>query len=297
MTDWNDIQLVLEITRQGSLSHAARVLGLSHSTLSRRVAELERRSSARLFDRLPAGLSPTSAGQEMAEVGARIEAEVLALDLALVGRDKELSGVLKITAPALLIEVYLGSVLNEFIQANPNIDLRVNATHQPLNLARREADVAIRATNDPPQGLFGRRVAIQRRAVYAAKSYFSGKPTLQVDAPKDAGFDWLGFDWWSDDEIKGMPGSRIIARFDDMMALLGALRAGMGIARLPLFLGDADPKLVRLTAFEIEPYFDFWVLTHPSLKDVARVRSFMRFVADRFERDRSLFEGADLDEK
>ncbi len=290
MGHWDDISLVMEIVRQGGMNPAAKALKISHSTLSRRIARLEERTGVRLFDRLGRGLAPTRAGREMAEAGERMEVQVLAMNLSLAGRDKSLGGSLKVTAPSLLIKSYLAPILMDFARAHPEIELRINASHEALNLYRREADVAIRATNDPPENLFGRRVARQRRAVYAARSYFSVRHG--VTPASIEGLDWLGFDWWDDEETKKLHGGRIIARFDDMVALLGALDAGMGVARLPCHLGDSDRQLVRLTGFEPDPYYDFWLLTHPGLKHVVRVRSFMAFVARRFERDQQLFLGS-----
>lgn len=289
MENWHDIKLALEVARHGGLTPAARHLGLSHSTLSRRIASLEKQQGVRLFDRLPEGLTPTQAGREMIATAERVASEMDALNLTLAGQDAEAAGELKITAPSLLIDLYLAPLLTEFARANPQVHLHINAAHAPLNLQRREADVAIRATNAPPENLFGRRISQQDRAVYASQAYFDFRPDLTANAPMDAGFDWLGFDPWSADSIANLSGSRQIARFDDMAALLGSLRAGLGIAKLPAFIAHAHPDLVRLTSFQVEPYFDLWVLTHPTLKEVARVRHFMRFIAARMNSDKSFF--------
>ncbi len=290
MGHWDDIALVMEIVRQGGMSPAARALKMSHSTLSRRVAALEAQSGVRLFDRLGSGLAPTRAGREMAAAGERMEAQVMAMNLSLAGRDRTLRGALKITAPSLLINAYLAPILRDFHNAHPEIELHINASHEALNLHRREADVAIRATNDPPENLFGRRIARQQRAVYAARAHVEGAGKTRLE--KGRGPAWLGFDWWRDAEVKNLHGGHVVARFDNMVALLGALHAGMGIARLPCHLGDSDARLVRLKEYPLEPYFDLWILTHPALRQVVRVRTFMSFVAPCFEQDRKLFFGA-----
>lgn len=291
MMDWDDIRLVAEISKHGGLSQAARVLKVSHSTLLRRVQVLEKHMGVRLFDRLPSGYVPTEAGREIALAGGRIEGEVFSLQTSLAGRDQDPEGTLKITAPSLLIGLYLSPILRDFKKAYPRIDLILNSANEELNLHQREADVAIRATNSPSESLFGRKLVSQRRYVYAAQEYFDDHPHLTPQSAMDAGFDWLGFEAWSAEMISSLPGAKLAARFDDMPALLGCLQVGMGIARLPSCLGDTNDKLVRLTAFPAEPYFDFWILTHPSLKDVARVRLFMKFVSARFETDRAFFLG------
>lgn len=285
MKDWDDIRIVALVARSGSLVAAAKSAGVAHTTLSRRIADLERRKGVRLFERLPDGYVPTDAGRQMADTAWRIETELSALDLALAGKDSALAGPLTITAPALLLHSFLAPHLKRFVARHPEIEINVNAAHRALDLGRREADIAIRATNDPPETLFGRRVARQKRTLYAAPAYLASRQDAS-DQPHDL----LGFNWWSG-ETPVLPNARVVARFDDMVALLGAVRAGMGVGRLPCMLGDIDDGLVRLPGAALEDYFDFWVLCHPTLKTVPRIRTFMRFVTESFDAHQDLFDG------
>lgn len=290
MKNWDDIRLVTAVVRQGGLSPAARVLGISHSTLSRRIQAIEEALGSRLFERVPHGLIATEAGKEIAAVGARVSDEISGLDLQLAGRDEGMSGLLRVTVPGLVLDAYAADMLRDFAEMYPEIDLHINASVTPVNLARREADVAIRATNDPPEVLVGRKMVGQRRAVYAARNFLESNG-FSADDPVDVFQSWLGFTWWAADHDLMPQGARILTHFDDMAALSACLRAGMGVARLPCFIGESYDELVRLSAFGFEDYVDVWVLTHPSLNNVARVRAFMRFVAQRFVQDRALFEG------
>lgn len=144
MLDWNDLRFVLETARNGGTSGAARVLGVNHATVARRISAAEAALGERLFDRLPSGYVPTEAGLEAvrtAEAMARLDSE---LDLKIAARDDRIKGRLRVTAPQLLIQRLLGDILADFVASYPEVDLELVATNDPLNLAQREADVAIR---------------------------------------------------------------------------------------------------------------------------------------------------------
>lgn len=295
MKDWDDIRFVMEVVRHGGLQSAGAKIGVSHSTLSRRLSSLETKLNTILFDRISGRLVPTESALAIARAGEVMEKNAAELDLGLFAKKSELEGALKITAPALLIDGFLAEHLTEFAQAYPKVALKINAAHSNLNLNRREADVAIRATNSPDEGLFGRRLCGQARTVFASPTYLD-RCQDQLAKNGHRSLDWLGFDWWKDEEVV-QPGDRIIARFDDMTALRASLRNGMGVSKLPCFLGDPDDGLVRVPGFEASDYVDFWVLTHASLKDVALVRLFMSFISERFDEAQDLFMGINQPKK
>lgn len=277
MTDWNDLKHVLETVRQGGLSGAARVLGVNHATVSRRIAALEDVMGARLFDRLPQGYAPTAAGLDAANAAEKMEAAQLDLSRTLAGRDRSLSGPLIITAPSLVIERVLAPILMAFSQTHPDIDMSLIASNTPLNLARREADIAFRIADEPTETLVGTRIGPQKACVYASKEMVAG-----LGNPSVTTLDWVRFAHWPGlpAEIRNAwPKRRVTVVVDDMVAAIGATRAGMGATRMPCFLGDSDPNLARVPGIAPFDYPAIWVLTHPDVRDVPRIKAFMGFAA------------------
>ncbi len=290
MLDWNDLRFVLETARNGGTSGAARVLGVNHATVARRISAAEQALGERLFDRLPSGYVPTEAGQEAvrtAEAMARLNSD---LDLKIAARDDRLRGRLRVTAPQLFIQRIFGDVLKDFTQAYPQVDLELVATNDTLNLAQREADVAIRFSNEPPETLFGRRFMEQKGAVYASPDLIARDPG------GEAPLDWVRFAHWPGPpaELKAVrPNLRVRLTVDDMAAAIGAVRAGIGATRMACFLGDTDPALVRVPHMPRFDYLPLWLLTHADLRHVPRIRTFMEFTAARLSELQPVFEGAE----
>jgi len=288
MENWDDIKYALAIHRHGSLSAAARNLRVNHSTVSRRLSALEENMGVRLFDRLPTELKITSHGERLIESALEIERHILDLNLSIASKDQLLAGPLKISAPQLIIQLHLAGIVAKFKDAYPQIDITMIGTTDAVNLHRREADISIRAVKEPEDTLWGRKVLSQNCTYYGAASY------LQKNAVSDK-LNCINFMWRGDEVapevLKPYPNSQVIAKFDDMVSVIGAVQAGMGIARMPCFIGDSNPSLQRVSNILPEPYFDIWILTHPDLKDVPRIKTFMRFAAKEFKDREPLFLG------
>ena len=286
---WDDLRVVLAVSRAGSLSGAARALKLSHPTVFRRVREIEARLGVRLFDRARAGYALTPAGDEMVAVAARLAGEVDALERRLAGRDLRPSGTVRLTTTDTLLFGPLASLLAGFRQAHPKITLEVAALNAMLSLSKREADVAIRPSSTAPESLVGRRLAGIAAAVYRGAT-----------APAELGLaeaDWVV----PDDSLSDLPLARWLAdrgydrraalRANSLLALRDAARAGIGLALLPCYVGDADPGLVRVGAPIAELDSALWLLTHPDLRRVARIRAVVDAMAALLQPLRPLFEG------
>ncbi len=288
MKNWDDLQYVLAAHRHGGLSGAARALGVNHATVSRRLSAIEKAMRVRLFDRFSTGLKATEYGEQAVEAALQMEQKVLSLTLSIEAKDRDLAGPLKISAPQLIIDKFLASVFVDFSQTYPQIDLSIIATSDSVNLHRREADVAIRGSNDPEGTLWGRKIVSQNCTYYGAKSYLKGKSSADV-------LDCVNFHWRGNEPapevVKAYPKANVVAKFDDMVAVLGAVRAGMGVARMPCLLGDSEPELQKLGGLDLQPYYDIWILTHPELRNVSRIQHFMRFTARRIEAAKHRFLG------
>ncbi|WP_299687229.1 LysR family transcriptional regulator [uncultured Tateyamaria sp.] len=287
--DWGDLRFVLETVRHGGLSGAARELGVNHATVARRIAAAEAALGAPLFDRRPTGYVPTEAGQDAARAAAVFETEHATLSRAIAAREDSLSGPLTVTAPQLMIQAVLAPIFGDFVKQYPGIALTVLGANATLNLAHREADVAIRIANDPDPDLVGRRVASQSSAVYAHRDYVA-----EVVAKGATGLDWLRFVHWERPPkpvMEAYPDTSVVMYLDDMVAMIGAVRAGLGATRMACFLGDTDPDLARIPGLALMPYPSVWVLTHADLRHVPRIATFSRFVSDALRARRPHFAG------
>lgn len=279
---WDDLRVVLAIHTAGSLSGAARHLGLSHATVFRRLEGIERRLGVSLFVRGRRGYTPTPAGEDMAATGARVEREVLGAERRVAGRDLKLSGTLRVTTTDTLFAGLLAPLFAAFRRMHPDIVLEVAISNQLYNLTRRDADVAVRPALTPPEMLVGRRIGDIAQAVYGGREYHAGH---------DAEQGWQGVDWIGPDAQLGyqaleawMQQQTVAAachyRVDSMLGMLSAVREGAGVAVLPCYLADADSRLVRLSEPLAELSTDLWLLTHPDLRRVARIRAFLDFIAE-----------------
>lgn len=163
---WDDLRYVLAVARRGTLTSAGDELRVTHTTVGRRLRALECAMSVRLFDRTPDGLVPTPAGQELVAAATQMEAELQAARRRIMGRDAELHGALRVSIFDFLLW-RCADALESFMRRYPRVDLTITTSLDAVSLARREADVAIRLTDQPPELLLGRRV---ERAASVASS-------------------------------------------------------------------------------------------------------------------------------
>jgi len=276
---WDDLRTVLAIARAGSLSGAARTLGVNHATVFRRLGAIEERLGVKLFERHRGGYTPTVAGEEVAGAAGRVESEVAGIERRVAGRDRLPAGTLRITTTDTLLTGLLSPVLADFRGQYPDIALEIVVSNAQLNLSRRDADVAVRPTASPAENLVGRRAGTIAQAVYA--------PAARAGEEADpATAEWIGPDetlWYRHLEDwmrrQGHDG-RCSYRVDSLAGMHAAVRAGSGLAVLPCYLGDADPDLQRVGEPVADLAIDLWLLTHPDLREAARVRAFTAFVGD-----------------
>ena len=291
--EWNDLRDILVIAEAGSLSGAARELGVNHSTIFRRLGSIEQRLGTRLFERLPSGYVPTSAGEEMAAEARRMARGIDALQRRLAGRDLALSGHITVTTTDTHAGLFLGPHLANFAKAHPAIELTLRVGTQLANLARRDADVAIRPTNAPPEALVGRRVASEAFAAYAAPDYLAMTKATDVSEYRwlavDDSLDHLAAARWRREHV---PASSVVMWTDNLLGLRGLAEAGLGVAFLPCFAADPVPGLIRVPGLPLlADASELWLLTHEDLRHSARIKAFMETMADSIAGDRDLLEG------
>lgn len=272
-TSWDDFRLVKAIAETRSLNGAAEMLALNHSTVFRRLGALEEALGARLFERSRNGYSTTSAGEDMVALAQRMGEEIDAFERKAAGRDEKPSGDLRVTTNDTFLVHLLTPIFASFADAYPEIRLDIVIGNQALNLSRRDADIAVRATAEPPETLVGRRISDIAWARYA--------PDRPGFDPGAADAKWVGFG----DNLAGLWVARVLEeevgqariryRVNTPLGLAEAVAAGIGMGMLPCFIGDQTPGIVRFGPVEKNSGASLWLLTHPDLRHAARVRAFM----------------------
>jgi DNA-binding transcriptional LysR family regulator len=177
--------------------------------------------------------------------------------------------------------------LDQFLTAHPQVNLSIRASNELLNLNRREADLAIRISDSPGDTLMGRRLTGQKTA-----SFCTAEVLAKIQADPEKRVDWLGFEHWSsvpNASKQAYPNGRIKLKFDDMTALVGAAKMGLGVARLPLFLGRSE-GLILAPFLPPQPYTDIWAVAHKDLWASAKVTAFKDILVAFFREHRSEFE-------
>lgn len=291
--NWNDLAYVLAVSRSGTLLGAAESLGVAHTTVSRRLKALEDELGVRLFDRTPDGLVATVAGEDLAAVAQRMEDDVLSVQGRVLGRDAELRGELRVSTFDTLFFAF-EDLFSSFIERYPTIELSVAFSPDRASLTRREADVVIRLSNDPPETLVGRKVGFLQFGLYASTSLVE---RVGADAPLGA-YPWIG--WTGGPNLRWFEGwlaergAKIVLKLDDRGVLMArAVRAGVGAQILPCVLGDPDPVLQRIAPLDALFRLDLWVLTLPELRSNRRVRAFMDHMPDALAKHRAALEGSE----
>ena len=264
--NWDDLRLFLALAREGSVSQAGKVLGVTHTTVARRVATLEESLGTRLFDRNRDGYALTQAGENMLPLALDIEERTQTIDREIFGRDAALEGVLRVTAPYDFSNRILIPALPMFHKRFPGIDLELLTTTGRLDLAAREADLAIRLTPSPPEYLVGREVVRLRHGIYAKPAYWK----RHGHAPEVILF--LGERETPAWVIEHFPDAPVALRTDNLSTMLAAVAAGLGIARMPCFEADAHAGIRRLDRRVAASDWGVWILNHVDLRSTARVR-------------------------
>jgi len=291
--DWSGLRDFLELCRTGSLSAAARRLGVDRNTVARRVAALEETLGLLLFERGPQGWTRTAAGEELAGLAGRVEEDVLAVARHADARDRAVEGTVRLTTAMHLAAWLLSPALPALRARHPGILLEIAADQRTFDLTRREADLALRMGRPRDTGLVARRLSAVAYGFYAGRAYQGAGRGQEVDLAADL---FLGFD----DTLANVPQERWLARLapdrrvvfrsNSTAALLAATRTGLGVAVLPRYLADADPALVRLRGPEPVDH-ELWLLVHGDLRRAPRVRAVIEWVDELVGRARPALEG------
>jgi DNA-binding transcriptional LysR family regulator len=288
---WDDLRIFLSLAREGTLTTAAKALGVSHPTVARRVQALESQIGARLFERLPDRFVPTAAGEELLADTEAMEKAALSINRRSASLSDTVSGVVRLSAGeamAVLVARHLPWLRARLSQ----IEFEVVASHTLANLSRREADLLIREQVPDLAGIVTRKLCQVAYAVYAARKLEVKRTAVSALADHP----WIGFD----DDHSYMPGHlwlheqlgrRPEIRVNNWLVLHDAVRSGAGLAVMPCYLADQDPALRRVGGVLPEINTEQWLLVHRDLRALPRVRAVMDALVELFQRHRDLLEG------
>lgn len=287
-----DIQFVAAIAEAASQSAAARRLEVSHATVFRRLNAFEARLGVKLFERNGGRYVPTVAGEELARAGAEIEQTAMRSLLRVAGRDLRPTGLVRLTTTESIASALLAPIAAACRELHPDIQIQVVADNSLYDLAKRDADIAIRPTKMPPQHLIGKRIGLLAMCVYGSKRYLTRHRTKDL-----AAHEWVAFDdarspiasleWLA--AIK--PLEQVAYRTNSHIGVANACLAGAGLAVLPCFVGDRQPALRRVTGPIGACANDLWILTHPDLRETVRIKTVFRALQQELEKAAPLLAG------
>lgn len=299
MIDWSDLRFVLAVARTGSALRAAQLLGVNQTTVMRRMTQLEDAVGAPLFERKQSGYHATPLGERIAAVAARIEDEVNALESAIGAERRALSGSVRLTTSEALASRVVAPLLSGFRKAHAGVLIELMVDDRRLDLARGDADVALRTGSRPDgAGIVARRLPDVAWSVYCSRSYADehGAP-VSVEALD--GHPILGIDGALAGRpaplflTRAAPNSKVSARSNSLANLVSALKAGMGIAMLPCLIGDAEAGLVRCLPPVSGVESEMWLIVREDVKSAPHVRAFADFLAAEIQKRRGMLAGED----
>jgi len=283
--NWDDLRFFLVLSRRRTLSAAARELKVSQPTVGRRIAALERRIGAKLFVRHPDRFELSSSGSQAFEQAESMEREALAFERRVSGRDQGVSGTVRVTTTEWLATGVLSPLLGPLLSRHPELTVELVADQRHLNLARREADVALRARRFDQDGIVQRATAKLSFGLYATRDYLAGRGSLSktrgrghllismTDDVGDVARDWLH---------GVLPEAKAAARANGRDAMLSLAVAGVGVACLARIVGDQVPSLERL-AIPAAPIVTLWMGVHRDARTTPRVQAVSSYLAERLK--------------
>jgi DNA-binding transcriptional LysR family regulator len=277
--DWTLYRTFLAAIDAGSLSGAARRLGLTQPTVGRQIEALEQAlGGENLFTRSPGGLAPTRAARLLEPHARAMAAAAAALSRAAAGDAQAMSGVVRVTASEIVGAEVLPPILTDFRETWPEIDLELVLTNTQEDLLRRDADIAVRMARPTQGALLARRIATIPLEFYAHRSYLQkhGEPRTIEEL---MGHTLIGFDRTSIDmeTVRALPfevtRDLFDIRTDNDLAQLALLRAGMGVCACQPGIAARDLNLVRVMHGQLELRMEMWVVMHEDLKGDRRMRA------------------------
>lgn len=280
--NWDDLKVFLAVARTGTIRGGADSMHANHTTLARRLTLMEERLGTRLFDRSKQGLALTQLGEDLLPYAERVEDEMTAAARVIVGRDAQPSGTIYLTLPHGLAMTSISDDLSAFAELYPDISLNMTFSNDIADLTRREADVSLRVADSVTDDVVGRKLLQMSQAAYCSPGY-----AAKVRDNQGQGLHFIGWHE-AEGEVTAKwiqqscyPKAQLKHRVSELVPLTTMAAAGMGMAYLSCSIGDRYPGLMRAPFQTPLPYRNLWLLLHRDLRNTARVRLFVDFLAAR----------------
>ena len=286
MLDWNDLRYLVAVADQGSTLKAGRKLGVSQTTVARRIAALEEAVGLSLFERRAAGYALTADGEALLRHARQVSAAAEQFAQIAGSRTRDLSGTVRLTTQDIFM-VLLVPMLRELHERHPDILIELDEGQNMRDLGAGEADIALRSVSKlQGGGLVGRRLCNDDWTLYCSREYAdaNGVPATREQLREHAfiggggGGLWKAYSAWLDD--LGLQ-DKVIMHHGSATGMLSAIRSGLGIAVLPCILADAQPDLVRCIPPKAHHARSLWLLTHERVRHTPRVRAVIDFLYER----------------
>ena len=297
MFEWDDLKHFLAVARHGSTTAAGRAMKVDQSTVQRRLAELERRIGQPLVERRATGYRLTAYGQELRPHAERVEQQVLSLQRFVQSSSRALNGVIRLTCPEpIVLRISKSDLLQRLHTRHPGLHVEFVMSDRYVDLAKGEADVALRSGDTVDNQLIGRKIADSLWAVYGGREYLAqhGSPKHLEDLAQHA---WIGFDETMANHRATLwlrqvaPGAKMVATSGSVLGTVHFAKANLGLATLPTALGDAEPDLVRVLGPVTELTRSWRMLTTRQLRRTPRVSAFFEFMAEELATLRPILTG------
>ena len=285
MLEWDDLRFVLAIARHGSLTAAARVLGVTQPTMGRRLEHLEARLGVALFERAASGVALSVLGTSLLPLAEQMEQSALGAERRIAARDTGLDGLVRITTLEWVGQHVLTPILAGFCRLHPGVTVELLTADRVFSLTRHETDIALRTTRFDQDGLVQRKVGVSSRGLYTSEAYLAerGVPDYAAGCPghalitlPNAAFT-IPYMHWLGDHLA--PRAHVALQSNSMDVQAAAAQAGAGLAILPCRLGDNMPGLRRLDPPEPPPGRELWLGFHEDLRHTLRVRALVNHLA------------------
>ncbi|MDD9900150.1 MAG: LysR family transcriptional regulator [Alphaproteobacteria bacterium] len=283
--DWDDMRVFLALARHSTFSAAAKALDVNYTTVARRIRHLEGQLDVRLFEQGTDGYTLTPEAETVITAVENVEADFLSISRKLTGSQAEVRGELTVTFSTSVGQVLVLPHMAAFMQAYPDIRLRLLSTSEMYTLGTQQADIALRVTKNPPEHLIGQNIASVASALYGPVNSSTIGPLLSLTRTQDEQVQ---------DLLKKQPQLKPGPQLSNWGALRDAILSGMGIGILPCFIGDSDKALKRLDTDIVDNNVALWLLSHPDYKNTARVQVFRRFFAEKLKAAVPLLTGASI---
>lgn len=285
---WDDLRICLEVRRAGAVSTAARHLGISHSTVLRRIAAIERSLGVVLFVKRTDGYVATDAGRDLAEAAQEVEARIASAMTSAAAFEGGMAGMIRFAVPDLAATVLM-PLLAAFCAAHRDVEISLLAAQTPERLTRGDAHVALTLTKSPPAGQIGVDLGQAAFAPYAARS--------ALDRDKERDLPWIGLtSGLRHTPVGGFDRLATAARHrlhrvGSLTMQYSAITGGLGVGLLPCAVGDLDARLQRCGEPMTDPSQRLWLLYRREMKGNVRIMTFFRYLRVALTRERLLIAG------